>query len=250
MATIVLITGANRGLGKGLLERFLKLPNHTVIAANRNPDHPTSKALFKLPTAEGSKLIVVKVDATVWQDPFDAVESLESQGIDHIDFVIANAGVSYIWPTVADVKLEDMEAHYRTNVYGYVSLFQATRKLLKKSKREPVLANLGSNAGSMSAPLPFPNAAYGPSKGAAGWYTLKIDMEEPWLNSMAVAPGWVHTELGDAGALSFGVDEETKAKLMIGVDQSCDGMMQVLADTTKEKHGGKLIMWNGEHLAW
>lgn len=131
MATIVLITGANRGLGKGLLERFLKLPNHIVIAANRNPDHPTSKALFKLQTVEGSKLIVVKVDATVWQDPFDAVESLGSQGIDHIDIVIANAGVSYIWPFVADVKLEDMEVHYRPNVYGYVSMCRYTK--LRKS---------------------------------------------------------------------------------------------------------------------
>lgn len=35
--TIVLITGANRGLGKGLLKRYLALPNHTVIAANRDP---------------------------------------------------------------------------------------------------------------------------------------------------------------------------------------------------------------------
>ncbi|KAI4865385.1 hypothetical protein F4820DRAFT_420273 [Hypoxylon rubiginosum] len=250
MSTVVLITGANRGIGKGLLERYLRLPNHTVIAANRNPDHPTSKALAKLPTAEGTKLIVVKVDATVWQDPFDAVKTLEDQGIDHIDIIVANAGVSYIWPTVAEVKPEDMEGHYRPNVYGYVSLYQATRGLLKKSKREPVLANMGSNAGSLSSPLPFPNAAYGPSKGAAGWYTLKIDMEEPWLNSTALAPGWVHTELGDAGAVSFGVDEATIARLMIGLDESCDGMMKVLAATSKERHGGKLIMWTGEVLPW
>ncbi|XXG99374.1 hypothetical protein Hte_005711 [Hypoxylon texense] len=250
MATIVLITGANRGIGHGLLKRFLQLPNHTVIAANRNPDHPTSQALSKLPTAAGTKLIVVKVDATVWQDPFDAVKSLEAQGVDHLDIIVANAGVSYVWPTVAEVKLEDMENHYRPNVYGYVSLYQATRGLLKKSTREPVLANMGSNAGSVTSPLPFPNAAYGPSKGAAGWYTLKIDMEEPWLNSMALAPGWVHTDLGDAGALSFGVDEETKAKMMIDVDTSCDGMMKVLADTAKAKHGGKLIMWSGEVLPW
>ena len=55
MSTVVLITGANRGLGKGLLERYLGQPNHTVIAANRNPDHPSSKELGDVPKAEGSR---------------------------------------------------------------------------------------------------------------------------------------------------------------------------------------------------
>lgn len=27
-------------------------------------------------------------------------------------------------------------------------------------------------------------------------------------------------------------------------------MMQVLAGTSKEKHGGKLIMWSGEAIPW
>lgn len=150
MSTVVLITGANRGLGKGMLERYLKLPNYTIIAANRNPDHPTSKELTKLPTAENTKLIVVKLDATVWQDAFDAVKELEAHGIDHLDIVIANAGVCYIWPTVAEVKEKDIEAHMRPNVYGVVSLYQATRHLLKKSKKEPILTNMGSTAGSVA----------------------------------------------------------------------------------------------------
>ena len=63
--TIVLITGANRGIGKGLLELYLLKPNHFVIAANRDPEHPTSKALAQLATADGTCLLVVKIDATV-----------------------------------------------------------------------------------------------------------------------------------------------------------------------------------------
>ena len=43
---IVLITGANRGLGRGLLERFLVLPDHLIIAANRNPDDPNAASRF------------------------------------------------------------------------------------------------------------------------------------------------------------------------------------------------------------
>lgn len=146
--TVVLITGANRGLGRGLLERFLALPDHTVIAGNRNPAHPTSQSLNELPRGPGSKLIVVKIDAAVDQDAFDAVKELqEKHGIQHLDIVIPNAGVSFAWPRVADVKLDDLRAHLAPNVYGFLTLYQATRALLQKSTREPILAPIGSVAG-------------------------------------------------------------------------------------------------------
>lgn len=150
MSTIVLISGANRGLGRGLLQRYLQLPNHTIIAANRNPSCPSSADLFNLPTAAGTKLIIVKVNASIWQDAFDAVKTLEGkEGIDYIDIVIANAGVSYTWPKVSEVKLEDIVAHVEPNAYGVVSLFQATRPLLQKSKKEPIYAIMGTTASSL-----------------------------------------------------------------------------------------------------
>jgi hypothetical protein len=46
----------------------------------------------------------------------------------------------------------------------------------------------------------------------------------------------MHTDPGDTGAKAFGVNEATQAKFMIGLDESCDGMMKVLATTTKEEH--------------
>jgi len=75
-------------------------------------------------------------------------------------------------------------------------------------------------------------------------------MEDDWLHSFSLSPGWVHTELGDAGARSFGIDEETLAKLMIGVDESCDGMFKALAVTTKAEHGGRLLEWTGKVIEW
>ncbi|KAK0726758.1 hypothetical protein B0T26DRAFT_747165 [Lasiosphaeria miniovina] len=146
-------------IGRGLLARYLALPDHAVIAANRDPDGASSRALSSLPRGEG------------------------------------------------------------------------TRPLLEKSKWEPILmTNMGGTTGSSSAPLPFSNAAYGPSKLASAWYTLKIHLEDDWLHSFSLCLGWVHTNLGDA-AKAFGVDE-------------------VLSATTKAEHGGKLILYNGETVAW
>ncbi|KAJ0336736.1 hypothetical protein COL922a_007575 [Colletotrichum nupharicola] len=239
-STIVLITGANRGLGLGLLQRYLVLPNHIVIAANRTLSNP--KTLESYPKGEGSRLVVVKIDATVEKDAHDTVAELQKDhGIDHLDIVIANAGVSSVWPSVADLKISDLQAHMEPNVYGVVSLFQATRPLLKKSSREPIFTLMGSTAGCLENQPPITNGAYGPSKAAANWFGIRINAEEDWLNAFVLAPGWVQTDLGNAGARYFGLKEAS-----IGVDESCDGMMEVLAKTTKEKHGGKMVLYNGE----
>ena len=88
--TVVLISGANRGLGKGLLELYLAEQNYTVIAANRDPNHATSKALFDIPAGKGSKLIVVKLDASVPEDAASAVAEIKKQGIEHLDVVRNN----------------------------------------------------------------------------------------------------------------------------------------------------------------
>ncbi len=146
--TVILITGANRGLGKGLLQRYLAQPNNIVIAGNRDPAHPTSQSLADLPKGEGSRLIVVKIDASAEQDASNAVKELQdSYKIDHLDIVIANAGVSYIWPSVADVKIADLHAHIEPNVYGVIRLYQATRPLLRKSTKTPMFLPMGSTAG-------------------------------------------------------------------------------------------------------
>ncbi|KAK8023689.1 NAD(P)-binding protein [Apiospora rasikravindrae] len=244
--TTVLITGANRGLGEGLLQRYLAKPDHIVIAANRNPAHPTSQALFDLPTAQGSRLIVVKWDASVDQDAFDAVTELqEKHGIHYLDIVIANAGINEICPTVADLKLDTLRSHMATNVYGFLATYQATRPLLQKSSKEPIFAPMGSTAGCLENQPPITNAAYGPTKAAVNWFTIRINAENDWLNAFVLIPGWVQTELGDRGARELGLE-----KAFITVKESCDGMINVLADTTKEKHGGKMLAWNGDICPW
>lgn len=155
--TVVMITGANRGIGKALLELYLAKPNHQVIAANRDPTNDTSKALLQLPRAEGTSLLIIKIDATSATDPTDAVKKLaNSHGIQHLDILIANAGISLIWPKVSEVKVEDMQKHMLTNVYGFVWLYQAFLPLLKKSERNgPKWVTIGSSAGALQVSSVF-----------------------------------------------------------------------------------------------
>lgn len=144
-STIVLVTGANRGIGKGILELYLKKPNHTVIAAIRDQSHSSSKALADLPKAEGTSLLTTKIDATSMADLAAAVEELAGKGIGHIDIIVANAGICLSWPTVSEVKIEDIQKHVEVNIYGFVSLYQAFRALLKGAKH-PKWVTIGSSS--------------------------------------------------------------------------------------------------------
>lgn len=148
-----IVSGANRGLGKGLVERYLARDEHTVIAAVRDPDHQTSRALADLPKGQNSRLVVVKIDSTVETDALKAVEELSAQGIDHLDLVIANAGVARSFPKVSELKAAELQAHITPNVFGVVWLYQATLPLLRKSD-QPKWVTMGSSAGQLEVRLP------------------------------------------------------------------------------------------------
>ncbi|KAA8652006.1 uncharacterized protein ATNIH1004_000906 [Aspergillus tanneri] len=93
--TIYLITGVNRGLGRGLLVIFLSRPNTTVIAGVRDPTSPSSQSLQTMSSGTPSKLIMVKIDSGSPTDPAVAVQHLQVQEIAHIDIAIANSYGKY-----------------------------------------------------------------------------------------------------------------------------------------------------------
>lgn len=247
--TTVLISGANRGLGKELLARYLARPNHIAIAANRDPENATSKALAKLPKGQGSRLIIVKLDASIEADSARAVRQLISQGIGHLDIVIANAGVSYAWPKVSDVKTEDLQGHLIPDLFGVIWLYQATFPLLKKSM-DPKWITIGSVAGKLEDQPVVPNTAYATSKVAAHWVTKRINQEEDWITAFVIHPGWVDTDMGQAVKLGLGLAGKNVKLPIITVDESCDGMVHLIDLATRESHGGKFWGYDGTRESW
>ncbi|TFB01710.1 hypothetical protein CCMA1212_006257 [Trichoderma ghanense] len=244
--TFVLITGGNRGLGLGLVRTFLSQPHHTVISANRDPGHLTSKALFDLPKGEGSNLIVVKYDAGVEQDAFDVVKELkEKHGIDTLDIAIANAGIVKSYPLVKDVKRDEIQQHIDVNAYAVVTLYQAARGLLQKSTKKAVFAIVGSGASSLGNQPPVPNAAYGPSKLLLNWYAVRINAEDEWLNAFVLDPGFSQTDMGNEAARFFGIGEAP-----VKVEDSVGGMFNVITTADKKTHGGRFVSFTGEILSF
>ncbi|KAJ0417854.1 hypothetical protein BJY00DRAFT_288801 [Aspergillus carlsbadensis] len=243
--TIVLITGANRGIGKGILQLYLTKPNHTVIAAIRDPAHPTTKALTQIPiSAAGTKLHLVKIEATSPTDPTNAVKELASRAIHHIDILIANAGIALGWEKVRDAKPEVVQAHVDVNVYGFLYLYQGFRDLLKEAK-DPKWVTIGSGAAYLTNYIPLQNALYAPTKLVQHWYTRAIAAEDEWLTAFPIDPGFVATDLGNRGANLLGMETAP-----VTVEDSTTGIVKVIDQSTKETHSGRIFTFEGKEAAW
>ncbi|KAH6884197.1 short-chain dehydrogenase [Thelonectria olida] len=250
----VLITGATRGIGRGLTTAFLLRPSTTVIAAVRDTTKGPAKALSNLPTGNGSKLILVKIDSAVESDPATAVASLEKDhGIDHLDLVIANAGIGHSGKPVLQNSLDSITEHFAINVGGPVSLIQATAPLLKAKKDgKPLFVALSSLIGSLGGmellqAFPPLMAPYGGSKTALNWFMRRLHFEEPWLISFVFHPGLVLTDMADATFGDAGVNPKDVGA--ITVEESVEGMVKVITSATEET-GGTFKQYNGETLPW
>ncbi|KAK0666410.1 hypothetical protein QBC41DRAFT_150409 [Cercophora samala] len=249
--TNLLITGANRGIGLGLIKKYLELPNHNIIAFVRDPSSGSSQALKTLKRDLTTNIILIPYDASVWDSAAQAVKILTAEhNITHLNTVIANAGIAKIYPFIRDVNPADIREHFEINVLGPVALFQATRDLLHASleatpEKKPIYAFMGSGAGLLEGGLDVPSAAYAPTKTMLNWYGMKLHGEEEWLVTFIIDPGWVRTDMGNAGAHAFGMEQAN-----LEVEESVDGIFEVVKGATREREGGRLVEYTGRIEGW
>ena len=175
----VIVTGASRGIGRALVDRFLDL-GHEVWALSRNTD--------ELEKIKG--IDPVSIDLSDEQQIVDWVQSCD---VDHFDAVINNAGMLINKP-FAETTYADFEAVYRVNVFGAAQLI---RHLLPLLTTDSHILNI-SSMGGVNGTAKFPGlAAYSSSKGALGILTelLAEEFKDNGPRCNALALGAVQTEM-------------------------------------------------------
>jgi len=245
--TVVLITGVSRGIGNALAAAFLSYPDHIVIGTLRDSKSPKAEELRSLPIGSGSRILLVGIENTSLSDPKKAIETVEAAGIDHIDIVIANAGVSI---GAAPLEIADPKAFtesFNINVLSSVVLFQAVNKLLTKSSA-PKWISVSSRGGSTSAPLPwYPYAAaYCMSKAAQNWFTQTLHVANESLTAFAIHPGFVLTDMGIAAATGAGI-----ALPATSGEESASKIIDIINSATRESTSGKFLdVDTREEIPW
>jgi norsolorinic acid ketoreductase len=245
--TVSLVTGANRGIGKGLVTELLKREDAIVIGTVRDTNSTSSKDLENLAKGQNSRLILVKLDAESETDAIDAAKMLRDQhNITHIDTIIANAGISNYFGPVATTPASQVLDHFRINTLGPLLLFQAFAEFLEASEQPKfVVISTGiASIGDMGS-LPIPAAAYGVSKAAINYITRKIHFENENLVAFVISPGWVQTEMGNAGAVANGMEQAP-----VTLEDSVNGVLGKVDKATREGMGGTFQSFDETAYAW
>ncbi|KAH7324056.1 hypothetical protein BKA65DRAFT_555716 [Rhexocercosporidium sp. MPI-PUGE-AT-0058] len=229
-----LITGANRGkcschlhqmhltiqipgIGRGLFNHYVALPNNTIIAAVRDPSN--SQSLHSLPKGTNTNIHVVKIDSFSKTEPYIAINTLRSLGISHIDVVISAVGIAKL-NTIEDMPLEEYEeVLMERREAGEVCVYQCGGGSLSEMQK-----------------YPYPNASYASSKALANALVVKMGMENEWLITLCIHPGLVQTDMGNLGARAFGLEEAP-----LTLEDSSKNTAHIIDDATKEGHSEKFF---------
>ncbi|MCU7845138.1 MAG: SDR family oxidoreductase [Candidatus Thiodiazotropha sp. (ex Monitilora ramsayi)] len=186
---IVLVTGANRGIGKSIVEEFLRVGASKIYAAARNPE--TIKPLVE---QYGNRIVPLRIDLN---DP-DSINAAAVLAGD-VEIVINNAGMLNIASPLASNAVAAMQDEMEVNVYGLIRMAQAFAPLLK-ANGGGALVQLNSLA-SIKNFADF--ATYSASKAASYSITqgLRDVLREQGTHVVSVHPGPIATDMAKNAGL-------------------------------------------------
>ena len=195
----IVITGANRGIGLGLVRESLR-KGWCIFAGARRPD--AAPELRELTDQNPDRVHLLEIDVTDQASVEQAGRSIAANA-DSLDILVNNAGV---YPeggdeAFSDVPLEQFKTAMDVNYLGTIRVTQVLLPLIRRSARGRIL-NLSSGAATLSTKSDSRRYCYGPSKTALNMFTrtLAHELAPAGIIATALSPGWVRTEMGGGDA--------------------------------------------------
>jgi NAD(P)-dependent dehydrogenase (short-subunit alcohol dehydrogenase family) len=194
---IILITGANKGLGFESARQLIAA-GHTVWIGSRDAERGR-RAAAQL----GAR--AVQLDITD-----DTSVTAAAETIGDLDVLVNNAGIQLEWfgehdaIGAADLTADLIRETFETNVFGTVRVLHAFLPVLRRSAN-PVVVNVSSGLASLtnvSRPdtraYRYPGVAYPASKAAVNMLTIQYAKAFPDVRINAVEPGYTATDFNGA----------------------------------------------------
>ncbi len=216
---VVLVTGANRGLGRALVEASLAAGARRVYAGARDP-----RQLQELVEREPKKVVPLALDIT---KP-SSLEAAAAQATD-VTVLFNNAGVLAAHGVLA-TPTEQLQADFATNFFGTLAATRAFLPALERAGRAAVvnvlsvvsLANMPALGGYSAAKA----AAYSATQ------ALRADLQKKNISVHAVLPGPIDTDMVRTFEMPKTSPDVVAKAILAGVEE---GLEEILPDPTSRQ---------------
>lgn len=224
-----LIIGASRGIGLGLVCKYLDL-GWSVVATERQPSATTD--LGQLTAENAERLSTLALDINHPEQLNATTAALQNQ---YFDLLFVVAGITDDPSQLASQISNDEFQHvFVTNALSPIRVLEA---LLPKVTADGTVAVMSSALGSIAGNIDGGYETYRASKAALNSLLRSFAARQKDARTyIAMMPGWVQTDMGGPDA-------------PVTIQQSVDGMTNTLA--SHDKAGGSLFIdFQGNVIAW
>lgn len=222
------VTGANSGIGAGIVRAILASGDN-VVAAGRNLD----KLRSAFADIDSDRLALVQLDVTDKARAEKAINEAVAR-FGRIDVVVNNAGIAILGYFEA-LSASDFERQLAPNLYGVINVLHAVLPVLRKQRAGHII-NISSMAGAAGGKQ---GSAYSASKFALEGLSLALaaEVEEFGIHVTIVEHGFFRSKLLDTGNASF-VDT--------GIEDYDDGTSarETWAPYDGRQNGDPVKLWN------
>jgi NAD(P)-dependent dehydrogenase (short-subunit alcohol dehydrogenase family) len=207
--SVVLVTGANRGIGAAFAQALLARGAKKVYAGARNPASVTAAGV-----------VPIQLDVTKEAEVARVAEQCRD-----VSLVVNNAGIARYGAFLSEHSIGDIREQLETNFFGMLRLSQAFAPVLAANGGGALL-NVLSVASWINRPQ---LAGYGATKSAAWALTngLRHELQDQGTQVLGMHMGFVDTDLTDG----LDVAKQTpEAVVKAALDALEAGESEVLAD--------------------
>jgi NAD(P)-dependent dehydrogenase (short-subunit alcohol dehydrogenase family) len=197
MNKIALVTGSNKGLGKGVSSLLLK-EGCQVIMTSRNFEK--GQMVYSELSRNNSKVDYHQLDISNLESIRKAIAYVDSK-YGKLDILINNAAINYDqWHNALNADLDECRNTIEVNLFGQWMMIQEAYPLLKRSSSGRIV-NVSSGAGALGGEEAG-TPAYSISKAALNMLTIKVShlAKKDRILANSVCPGWVKTDMGGSQA--------------------------------------------------